>query len=70
MAGTPQTPLQMHMDGSEPDLLRQVINKLIDDLETLRAAFVAHQHAALNAAPSTNTVAAAALTGHKINSRK
>jgi hypothetical protein len=43
------------------------LNQLIDDLELLRAQYVLHQHAALNAAPSTNTVLAAALLASKVN---
>lgn len=66
MAGTTVTILSEFENNSEVNKLRQQVNKLIDDLEILRAAYVLHQHAALNAAPSTNTVAAATLTSAKI----
>ena len=46
--------------------IKATVNRLVDDLELLRAQYVLHQHAALNAAPSTNTVAAASLTAYKV----
>lgn len=61
------TPVRTTMlTGSDVAQLSSTVNKLIDDLETLRAAYVLHQHAALNAALSTNSVAAAALVAGKL----
>lgn len=61
------TPVRTTMlTGSDVAQLSTTVNRLIDDLETLRAAYVLHQHAALNAAPSTNAIAAAALVAGKL----
>lgn len=64
MAGANRT----QTPSSQPafDEVRQELNKLNDDLELLRAQFNLHQHAALNAAPSTNTVLAASLKSAKV----
>jgi hypothetical protein len=66
MAGTSRTVLAEFHTDSQIDVMREQINKLVDDLEALRAAYVLHQHSALNAAPSTQTVAAATLTAAKV----
>ena len=69
MAGTAVSKTAEHIDGSVVEALRDTVNKLVDDLEALRNAHALHQHAALNAAPSNNVVAAATLTGYKVNKR-
>ena len=67
MAGTAVSRRSTATYGGDFAELKTTVNRLIDDLEALRAAYVLHQHAALNAALSTNTVAAATLTAYKIN---
>lgn len=69
MAGTTVARTAEHYPDSMVDTLRQTVNKLVDDLEALRAAYALHQHSALNAAPSTQVVAAGTLTAYKVNKR-
>lgn len=67
MAGTAVSKKQEFVDASVVESLRSTVNKLVADVETIRVAYSAHQHAALNAAPSTNPVLAAGLTANLVN---
>ena len=44
--------------GREQKALREEFNKLVGEVEELRAQLALHEHAALNAAPSVLTLAA------------
>lgn len=44
MAGTTTTSTRTGVAGSDVEALRLEFNKLVTDLETLRAAFMAHTH--------------------------
>lgn len=70
MAGSAVSKTAEHHPDSMLEALRDTVNKLVDDLEALRNAHALHQHSALNAAPSNNVVAAATLTGYKVNKRQ
>lgn len=77
MAGTPVTGRSENLASSEVRQLRLQLNKVIDDLEALRAALATHTHdgvtagGAASGAPTAATITgvdqAADLTAAKVN---